>query len=112
MGAWYETTCKAWDADLGDGFRRDFDTEIPTVIVQGNWDTSTPLDNALELRSHFKNLRFVLVVRGTHGALSEARNASPAFRAALDAFIATGDMSRVPGVVMLPEVNWLPPPEP
>ena len=109
---WYQTTCPAWDADLGDGFRENFDTEIPTVVVHGNWDTSTPLENALELLPHFKERRFVLVVRGTHGALGEARNVSPKFRTALDEFIATGDMSRLPEVVTLPEVDWLPAPEP
>lgn len=110
LGAWYQATCPAWDADLGDGFRENFDTEIPTVIIHGNWDTSTPLENALELVPHFKNSRFVLVERGTHGAIGEALRESERFRAALDAFIATGDMSGFPEVVTLPEVDWAEPP--
>jgi pimeloyl-ACP methyl ester carboxylesterase len=111
LGAWYELLCPVWDADLGEAFRRNFDTDIPTVIVHGTWDTSTPIENALELRPHFKNHRFVRVERGSHGALGEAMRASPELRAALDAYIATGDMSGFPETVTLPAIDWLPPPD-
>lgn len=111
LGAFYETLCPVWDSDLGEGFRQNFDTDVPTVIVHGNWDLSTPLENALELRPHFKNHRFVLVERGTHGALGEALRTSPEFVAALEAFMARGDMSGFPENVTLPEVEWVPAPE-
>ena len=88
-----------------------FDTDIPTVIVHGDWDLSTPLENALELRPHFKNHRFVLVERGTHGALGEALRSSAEFRDGLDRFMATGDMSGLPERVTLSLVEWLAPPE-
>lgn len=110
LGRWYEALCPAWDADLGEGFRENFDTEVPTVIVHGNWDTSTPLENALELLPHFLDQHFVLVERGTHGALGEALRASEEFREALERFIATGDRSGLPDRVTLPEVDWVPPP--
>ncbi len=108
LGAWYQSTCTVWDADLGEVFRKNFDTDIPTVIVHGNWDLSTPLENALELRPHFKNHRFVLVERGTHGALGEALRSSVELREALDVYMATGDMSGFPDVVTLPAPDWLP----
>jgi len=41
----YIAGCPAWESDLGDDFRQNFDTEIPAVIAHGTWDTSTPLDN-------------------------------------------------------------------
>ncbi|MDH3734768.1 MAG: alpha/beta hydrolase [Gemmatimonadota bacterium] len=111
LGRFYETLCSVWDADLGEGFRQNFDTEVPTVIVHGNWDLSTPLENALELRPHFRNHRFVLVERGTHGAIGEALRFSADFRAALDAYMATGDMSAFPETVTLPPVEWVPAPD-
>ncbi|MDX1577226.1 MAG: alpha/beta fold hydrolase [Gemmatimonadota bacterium] len=111
LGGWYEALCPAWDADLGEDFRRNFDTDIPTVIVHGNWDLSTPLENALELRPHFLNHRFVLVERGTHGALGEAWRRSEAFREGLERFIATGDTSGLPDVVTLPPPDWTLPSE-
>ncbi len=111
LGWFYQVTCPAWDADLGDEFRENFDTDIPTVIVHGNWDISTPLENALELAPHFKVRRFVLIERGTHGALSEALAASDEFRLALERFVTTGDMSDLPEKVVLPPVEWRPAPE-
>lgn len=111
LGAFYETLCPVWDSDLGEEFRQNFDTDVPTVIVHGDWDLSTPLENALELRPHFKNHRFVMVERGTHGALGEALRTSENFRAALESFMVTGDMSGFPETVTLPEVEWVPLPE-
>ena len=107
LGDFYERICPVWEADLGEAFRANFDTEIPTVIVHGDWDLSTPLENALELRPHFKDHTFVLVERGTHGALGEALRESEEFRAALDAYMATGDRSAFPERVTLP-IEWAP----
>lgn len=107
----YRAACPAWEADLGDEFRANFDTEIPTVIVHGNWDFSTPLENALELVPHFRNGTFVLVERGSHGALGEAWDASRGFREALLRFVATGDASGLPERVTLPEPYWVTPEE-
>lgn len=110
LGEMYLTLCPLWDADLGEAFRAYFDTDIPTVIVHGDWDTSTPLTNALELVPHFTSSRFVRVVRGTHGALGEAMRADSAFRDALLSYMAGGDPSVMPEVVTLPEPDWVPVP--
>lgn len=106
LGWWYRTNCAVWDSDLGDDFRRNFDTDIPTVLVHGDWDTSTPLANALELAPHFRNSRLVIVRGGSHGALIEAMEASPEFHQAILHFFTTGDMSRLPDEVVLPPVRW------
>lgn len=105
----YRTFCPVWDADLGDDFRRNFDTAIPTVIVHGDWDTSTPLENALELAPHFENGRLIVVERGTHGALGEAVDEFPDFREALYRFAATGSMDALPDGLTLPEPDWVTP---
>ena len=109
LGLFYQANCPAWEADLGEEFRKNFETEIPTVIVHGNWDLSTPLENALELLPYFKNSTFVLVERGTHGALGEALRASDDFRDALHDFMAAGDSSRLPERVVLPPLQWVVP---
>lgn len=111
LGAFYEAICPVWDADLGEDFRAGFVTDIPTVIVHGDWDLSTPLENALELRPSFRSHRFVLVKRGTHGALGEALAHSSEFRDGLTRFLATGDWSDVPETVTLSAVEWVPAPE-
>ena len=107
LSDFYFTACQAWDADLGDDFRTGFRSDIPTVIVHGTWDVSTPFDNALELLDSFENHHFVIVTGGTHGALREATNHSAELQDALAAFMASGDMSGLPGEVRLPPIRWV-----
>lgn len=102
----YTAGCEVWDVDLGDAFRQNFVTEIPTVIVHGTWDTSTPIENARELQPYFKNSTFVTVKRGPHGATRAAISASSEFRDGIWHFVRTGDPSNLPESVELP-VDWV-----
>ena len=106
LGDFYQTTCPVWEADLGDEFRAGFRTDIPTLIVHGTWDVSTPFDNALELLDTFENGHFVVVDGGTHGALGEALRLSDAFRSAMADFVTHGDMSSLPEEIRMPPVAW------
>jgi len=103
----YTITREVWESDLGDEFRQNFETDIPTVIVHGTWDTSTPYENALELVPYFKNSKFIPVIRGPHGAISGAMNTSEQFRKGIMHFAATGDMSELPDEVEMPPVDWV-----
>jgi pimeloyl-ACP methyl ester carboxylesterase len=105
-GAFYDLACPVWEVDLGDEFRADFRTPIPTVMVHGTWDVSTPLDNALELVPCFEDLHFVPVEGGTHGALREAMAHDEAFTAALTDFITTGATEGLPEAIALPPIEW------
>jgi pimeloyl-ACP methyl ester carboxylesterase len=102
----YIEGCPAWDSDLGDGFRQNFETDIPTLIVHGTWDTSTPYENALELVPFFRNSKFVPVIRGPHGSIRAAMNSSDEFRAGILHFAASGDWSQVPDTVSLPQIRF------
>ncbi len=104
----YKTGCSVWDSDLGDDFRQNFETEIPTVIVHGTWDTSTPYENALELVPFFKNSKFIPVLRGPHGAIQAAFRTSESFKKALFKFAATGDTTDLPEQVEIPQPEWKP----
>ncbi len=106
---YYQASCPAFDADLGDGFRANFDTSIPTVIVQGTWDVSTPYENAVELAPHFKHSRFVTVEGGSHGALREALMADSAFARGLWEFVRSGSLAGIPERVALPPPAWVVP---
>ncbi len=105
----YTAGCSVWGSDLGDGFRQNFETNIPTVIVHGTWDTSTPYENALELVPYFKNSKFIPVIRGPHGALQAAMRVSESFTKGIMKFAATGDMSGLPDEVDMPPVEWVVP---
>jgi pimeloyl-ACP methyl ester carboxylesterase len=107
LGWGYLAGCPVWDSDLGNEFRQNFETEIPTVIVHGTWDTSTPYENALELLPFFRNSRFIPVIRGPHGAITAARRASEEFDRGILRFAATGDWSGLPEEVELPPPEWV-----
>jgi len=108
LGSWnYLAGCPVWGSDLGDEFRQNFETYIPTVIVHGTWDTSTPYENALELVPYFKNSKFIPVIRGPHGAIRAAIKASEQFYKGIMHFVATGDMSGLPDKVEMPPVKWV-----
>lgn len=55
--------------DLGDEFRKNIVSDIPTLLVHGTWDTSTPIDNAHEVLASLKKGQLIEVIGGTHGAL-------------------------------------------
>jgi pimeloyl-ACP methyl ester carboxylesterase len=105
-GAFYDATCPAWDADLGDAFRTGFSTPVPTLLVHGTWDTSTPVENAHELASLFTNSRLVIVEGGSHAAMGEAFAAEPSFRAAVTRFMETGTFDGIPDRVVLPPLDF------
>lgn len=105
----YQAGCPVWHSNLGDAFRKNFETSIPTVIVYGTWDVSTPQENALELAPFFKKSMLVKVNGGSHGSLDDAMGASAGFRRAVMKFAATGDMSDVPAEVDLPAIDWVVP---
>lgn len=102
----YQMACRAWDADLGDEFRTGFSSDVPTAIVHGDWDISTPYDNAVELAPAFSRGKLVTVVGGSHGALREAYEEGEGFREALFTFLRTGDLDALPDKVVLPEIAW------
>ena len=106
LGSFYEAACPVWGSDLGEDFRRNFETDVPAILVHGTWDTSTPFDNALELEPFFENGKLVVVEGGSHGAFSEALQESPGFRAEVMEFLATGDMEGVPELVELGPLDW------
>lgn len=105
----YTAGCSVWGSDLGDEFRQNFETDIPTVIVHGTWDTSTPYENALELVPYFRNSKFIPVNRGPHGAIRAAMRSSEQFKKGIMRFAETGDMSELPDKVEMPPVEWIVP---
>ena len=108
--AWgYVHGCPCWDSDNGDDFRENFETQIPTVMVQGTWDRSTPYENALELAPYFKDLKFIKLVRGPHGAIRAAIRHSDEFKEGLLKFAGSGDASALPDEMELPGLEWVVP---
>ncbi|MEM7787031.1 MAG: alpha/beta fold hydrolase [Bacteroidota bacterium] len=107
----YSVGCLPWDADLGDGFRSDFVTDIPALLLHGTWDVSTPYENATELLPSFRDHHLVTVEGGSHGAVYEAMEVDQAFEDGLYRWFATGDATGLPDRVVLPPPAWQAPAE-
>jgi len=105
----YTASRSVWKSDLGDAFRQNFETDIPTVIVHGTWDTSTPYENALELIPYFKTSKFIPLIRGPHGAIQAALRVNDRFKKGIMKFAETGDMSGLPDEMVMPPVKWVVP---
>jgi len=101
--------CPCWESDLGNNFRKNFETNIPSVIVQGTWDRNTPFENALELVPYFKDIKFIPVKRGPHSAIKAAMQASEEFKNGLLKFTESGDRSWLPDKIELPTPKWVVP---
>lgn len=104
---WFASkVCDSWPVDLGQAFRRGFVSSVPVVLVHGDWDTSTPFENAPAFRKMFTNQHFVHVKGGSHGAYIEATEASPDFARAMQTWMRTGEREAMPETIILPAYEW------
>ena len=107
LGHWnfdgYLATADIWPSpDVGDDFRTVVDCPIPVIFAQGDWDTSTPVENTLDMAPHFPNGKVIIATHGGHGVLEPiAQNCPKVWEALLD-FIKTGNVPSLPDRVTLP----------
>jgi len=99
----YLTACEIWnDADMGDDFRSGFRSGIPTVIVQGDWDISTPPENALSIRHFFTNHYYVGIQYGTHRELWATLYRNEEFLRSVQHFLSSGSFDTMPEHLVAP----------
>jgi pimeloyl-ACP methyl ester carboxylesterase len=120
LGQWdsrsYLETAEIWPSkDVGDEFRNEIVNHIPVVFVEGDWDTSTPIENTLSVAPYFPNGRVLIVEHGKHSALKRIVEDAPEIVTALMEFVRTGNTARLPTRITLPvpkfEVPKFPPPK-
>lgn len=121
LGHWnfdsYLATAGIWPtADVGDDFRAEIICRIPVIFAQGDWDTSTPVENTLEIARYFPNSRVLIAEHGGHGVLGPIAQSLPDVNAKLQEFLATGEVKNLPARAALPVPRFtapdFPPPEP
>ncbi|PYS30802.1 MAG: hypothetical protein DMF75_15475 [Acidobacteria bacterium] len=119
LGQWdfdsYLATAGIWPSkDVGDDFRNEIISHIPVVFVEGDWDTSTPIENTLSVAPYFLNGRVLIVEHGKHFALKQMVEDSPDIVTALIEFVRSGKTTNVPMRMTLPvakfQVPKFPPP--
>ena len=122
LGQWnfdsYLATADIWPTqDVGDEFRTEIVSRIPVVFAQGDWDTYTPVENALNIAPFFPNGRLMIATNGGHGVIEPISAYLPdVFETLLD-FLRTGSTANLPARVTLPapkfdEPDFPPPPPP
>ena len=101
--------------DVGDEFRNEVENKIPVVFAQGDWDTSTPVENLLTVTPYFVNGKVLIAEHGGHGVIEPIAQRLPDTMNTLLEFLKTGNHSSVPSRVKLPvpefSVPTFPPPE-
>lgn len=107
IGQWnfddYMATEQLWPtADVGDDFRNEVQNTIPVLFVQGDWDTSTPMENLVQVMPQFVNSRAIVVHHGEHGAYARVRRTLPVATAAIMEFVRTGNTANLPSRVTVP----------
>jgi pimeloyl-ACP methyl ester carboxylesterase len=121
LGHWnfdsYLATVGIWPtADVGDDFRTEIICRIPVVFAQGDWDTSTPVENTLDIAPNFPNSRVLIAEHGSHGVLGPIAQSLPDVNAKLLEFLETGGTTNLPARVKLPTPKFavpdFPPPAP
>jgi pimeloyl-ACP methyl ester carboxylesterase len=107
LGQWnfdsYLATADIWPTtDVGDEFRTEVVSRIPVVFAQGDWDTNTPVENALNVAPYFPNGRLMIATHGGHGVIEPiAENLPEVFETLLE-FLRTGSTANLPARVTLP----------
>jgi pimeloyl-ACP methyl ester carboxylesterase len=107
LGHWnfdgYLATASVWPTqDVGDDFRSEIVNPVPIVFAQGDWDTSTPIENALSIAPYFTNSRVIITEHGGHGVLDPIAERLPEVMNLLLEFLRTGNMEKLPSRVTLP----------
>ena len=107
LGQWdfdsYLETAAIWPTeDVSDDFRNEIVNKIPVVFVEGDWDTSTPIENTLNVAPYFLNGRVVIVEHGKHFALKQIVEDAPESLFALMEFVRTGNTAKLPTRITLP----------
>lgn len=98
--------CQEWPASIEADISAPFHSDVPVLLIHGDWDTSTPYSNVLEVQDMLPNSVVVTVIGGSHGAMREAEEADSEFREAVLNWVSSGDSSQLPDQVVLPEIEW------
>lgn len=103
----YLAAAEAWPTpDLGDEWRAMTPSSIPVVMVHGDWDTSTPVENMLDQLPSFTHGRALVVHRGGHDGPFYLLREQPDAKDAIHRFLRTGSMEGIPAAVTLPAPSF------
>lgn len=112
LGSWnfaaYLATKGEWATpDAGDAFRRPVLDQTPILFVQGDWDTSTPIENTLAMQPYFPNSRTVVLHRGQHNETFALLRSRPEVAAEVYGFLRDGSLKDLSVEVSLDPIAFV-----
>jgi pimeloyl-ACP methyl ester carboxylesterase len=114
LGGWnfaaYLATKGDWATpDAGDAFRKAVQDPTPVLFVQGDWDTSTPIENTLAMLPYFPNARTIVLHRAQHNGTFALLRTRPEVAAQVYDFLRDGRTAGLPSEVSLDPVKFAKP---
>lgn len=111
IGTWgfhaYLGSAQAWPTpDVGDALRTPTPSPIPVLLINGDWDASTPIENTLQILPYFPQGRAIVVHRGQHLGPFRLIQGPPEVVAAAHEFLRSGDMRGLPAELTLPALTF------
>lgn len=96
---------------IDDAFRKQTLCGIPVLLIHGDLDLATPIENAEELLEEMSNAHLIRVEGGAHGAAHYAAQHDARFMSYLSLFMDADELRSDPGAVYggIPEETRLPP---
>ncbi|MFN7111350.1 MAG: alpha/beta fold hydrolase [Brevundimonas sp.] len=98
----YSMLCDLWPTEQPEAaYRETVRSEVPTLLIHGTWDLSTPIENAREALLGLSNGHLVEVSGGGHGALYNLYENWPPMRERMRQFL-EGGAAEFPDTVFMP----------
>jgi len=87
--------------EVDNAFRQDVEIDTPVLMIQGDLDMNTPVENAEHAVAFMNNGHLLKVNGGTHLAIYEAMQFEPMVRKALLKFLRNGQLENMPESITL-----------
>jgi pimeloyl-ACP methyl ester carboxylesterase len=91
------------------GFREDFEIDQPVLMIQGDLDMNTPIENAQHVAPLMPSGHLLRVEGGSHLAIHEAMQHAPEVRRGLLDFLRHGELDSMPSRIALEAPDFEPP---
>jgi len=95
--------------EVDNAFRQDVEIDVPVLMIQGDLDMNTPIENAEHAVGLMSNGHLLRVNGGTHLAIYEAMQFEPRVREALLAYLRDGKLDAMPESIKLESPDFASP---
>lgn len=91
---------------VSDDVRTGLSVNVPVLMIQGDLDRSTPIENARHVHEELPTSHLLHVENGTHLAIREVRQFHPEVTTQVRSFLQTGRFGELPAQVTLPPPDF------